>query len=305
MKREVQLFIEGQRVELFKDEQISINLSVQNISDLDKTFTDFTQSFSVPASPSNNQIFRHFYNSSVSFYNGTNTINPNIRRGAIIEIDNTHFRRGVISLEKANIENNQPYSYSITFYGELVSLKDTFKELKFIDLDWSSLAFDYTYQNVKDRITDGLTDYNVRYPLIAGQRHWQYNNPTTPAENIDTPAGAIIWSNLFPAVKLSAILEVIEENFNINFQGGILNEERFKKAYMYFKNKDNVSYISPPVKLLFTSYQFGNNTPVPAPFQINENNGSVEGTWSANSATGTIQYNYVQSLGLLKVTIDS
>ena len=41
MKRQVQLFIEGQRVELFKDEQISINLSVQNISDLDKTFTDF------------------------------------------------------------------------------------------------------------------------------------------------------------------------------------------------------------------------------------------------------------------------
>lgn len=297
MKRQVQLFIEGQRVELFKDEQISINLSVQNISDLDKTFTDFTQSFSVPASPSNNQIFRHFYNASVSFYNGTNATNPNIRRGAVIEIDNTHFRRGVVSLEKANIENSVPYSYSLTFYGELVSLKDTFRELKFIDLDWSSLAFDYTYQNVKERITNGVTDYKVRYPLIAGQRHWQYNNPQTPAENINTPAGAIIWSNLFPAVKLSAILEVIEENFNINFQGGFINEDRFKKAYMYFKNKDNVSYISPPVKLLFTSYQFGNNTPVPAPFQINEANGTIEGTWSADSSTGVIQYNYFQTAG--------
>ena len=49
MKRTVQLFIEGERVELFNDEQISINLSVQNITDLSKTFTDFTQSFQVPA----------------------------------------------------------------------------------------------------------------------------------------------------------------------------------------------------------------------------------------------------------------
>lgn len=149
MKRQVQVFIEGQRVDLFDDEQISINLSVQSISDLDKTFTDFTQSFSVPASGSNNKLFRHFYNAAVSFFDGTNTINPNIRRGAVIEIDNTHFRRGVISLEKANIENNVPYSYTITFYGDLVSLKDTFRELKFIDLDWSSLGFDYTYQKRK------------------------------------------------------------------------------------------------------------------------------------------------------------
>ena len=239
MKRTVQLFIEGERVELFNDEQISINLSVQNLTDLSKTFTDFTQSFQVPASPANNKIFKHFYTSAVSFFDGPNTINPNLRRFAILEIDNTFFRRGSVSLEKANIQKSQVYSYTITFYGDLVSLKDTFKELKFIDLDWSTLGFAYEYSEIKNRLTDGTTDYDVRFPLISGQRYWQYNNPQTPDENIDTSNGAILWTELFPAVKLKAILNVLETNFNITFQGGFLQDEKFTKAYMLFKNKDN------------------------------------------------------------------
>ncbi len=45
MKRIVGLFIEGVQVELFNDEQINVTSSVQNISDISKVFTDFSQSF--------------------------------------------------------------------------------------------------------------------------------------------------------------------------------------------------------------------------------------------------------------------
>ena len=55
--RSVQVYIEGQRLELFQDEQIQVNSSVQNIADISKVFTDFSQSFTVPASSHNNAIF--------------------------------------------------------------------------------------------------------------------------------------------------------------------------------------------------------------------------------------------------------
>jgi hypothetical protein len=61
MNRIVGVFIEGVQVELFNDEQINVTSSVQNISDISKVFTDFSQSFTVPASPHNNEIFEHFY----------------------------------------------------------------------------------------------------------------------------------------------------------------------------------------------------------------------------------------------------
>ena len=121
MKRRVIILVEGQRLELFDDEQITINSSIQNISDISKIFTDFSQSFTVPASPTNNEIFQHFYNSEVLESNG-NITNPQLRRKAIIEIDGIEFRRGKIQLEKSDIKNGKPYSYTCTFYGELVSL---------------------------------------------------------------------------------------------------------------------------------------------------------------------------------------
>ena len=41
MKREVQLFISDTRVDLFKDETISITDTIQNVSDISKIFTHF------------------------------------------------------------------------------------------------------------------------------------------------------------------------------------------------------------------------------------------------------------------------
>ena len=60
--QKLQLFISGTRVDLFKDESVSITQTIQNIRDIAKIFTEFTQTFTVPASKTNNILFRHYYN---------------------------------------------------------------------------------------------------------------------------------------------------------------------------------------------------------------------------------------------------
>ena len=69
MNREVQIYIEGivpntvsggfnyDKIDLFKDENINVSSSIQNIQDLSKVYTDFSQSFTVPATSNNNKIF--------------------------------------------------------------------------------------------------------------------------------------------------------------------------------------------------------------------------------------------------------
>ena len=52
---------EPHRIELFNDETISVTSSIQDINDISKIFTDFSQSFTVPATPYNNKIFKHWY----------------------------------------------------------------------------------------------------------------------------------------------------------------------------------------------------------------------------------------------------
>ena len=60
--QKLQVYIEGTRIDLFKDESVSMTQSIQNVKDLSKIFTEFTQSFTIPASKSNNKIFKHYYN---------------------------------------------------------------------------------------------------------------------------------------------------------------------------------------------------------------------------------------------------
>ena len=61
----LQLYIEGEQVEMFKDESVSLTQTIQNVKDISKIFADFSKTFTVPASKNNNKIFQHYYNYAV------------------------------------------------------------------------------------------------------------------------------------------------------------------------------------------------------------------------------------------------
>ena len=87
------LLTSSERLELFDDEQIQVTSTVQNVQDISKTFTDFSQSFTIPANDHNNQILQHFYQSDVN-----SLIDYNFRLDSFIEIDLTFFRRGKLQI---------------------------------------------------------------------------------------------------------------------------------------------------------------------------------------------------------------
>lgn len=249
--RQIQVYIEGHKLELFQDEQIQINSSVQNIADISKVFTDFSQSFTVPASTVNNAIFEHFYQSDVD-----STIDHNIRRSALIEIDLTTFRRGKIQIEKANIKNGLAENYQITFYGEIRTLKDAFGEDKINQLDLTSLEFAYTATNIYNRITDLATDFDVRYPLIANNRLWTYK---AGGEDVTTTSKAIRYDELFPAVKVSKLFEAIENQYGLTFQGTFLSDPRFTNVFLYGKNTIDYQFITETKEIDFISKSTNND----------------------------------------------
>tara|TARA_R110001632_G_scaffold40161_1_gene100453 strand:+ start:3092 stop:5485 length:2394 start_codon:yes stop_codon:yes gene_type:complete len=237
--RTVQVYIEGQRLELFKDEQISVTSIQQNVQDISKVMTDFSQSFSVPATPSNNAIFQHFYQNDVQ-----STIDHNIRRDAYIEIDLTTFRRGKMSLEKSEVKNNEAYSYQITFYGDITSLKDKFGDDKLQDLTLLNLyTHNYTGLEIKDRIIDGTTNYVIRYPLIFN-RDITYGNGGSTDINPATGTGSVIWNELFPAIRLAALFGAIQGKYGVTFNGTFLTDKRFQNAYLYCKNAEDFTFVT-------------------------------------------------------------
>lgn len=243
----------ARRIELFEDEKISINSSVQNASDISKVYTDFSQSFTVPASDRNNKIFSHWYENSID-----GGYDARKRKKAYIELDTIPFRNGNIQLEKATIKNGMPENYTITFFGSLVSLKDTFAGKKLSELDYTPYSILYDSAAVIDRVADGVNN-DVKFPLISSNRVWQDTGTT---ENITTSGGAILTNELFPALRVSKIFEAIETNYGINLTGNFLTDPRFTRAFLWLKNADTFVAKSNDLQFDYISYNFGGQYPV-------------------------------------------
>ncbi len=127
MIRTIQLYIGNDRVDLFKDENISITDSIKNAKDISKVFTTFSQQFTVPASKTNNRIFKHYYNFDIDSPYDFDAREKKVGR---IELNHLPFKDGRIKLDGVNLRDNKPYSYRITFYGSVVDLKDLIGEDK-------------------------------------------------------------------------------------------------------------------------------------------------------------------------------
>jgi hypothetical protein len=238
----------AKRIELFNDEKISVTSSVQDIADVSKAKTDFTQSFTIPASTTNNEIFKHWYESSLD-----GGFDHRVKYNGYIEVDTRTFREGAFALNDVKYKDNMVDSYSIVFYGKAKNIKDILKEDKLANLDFSSLNHTYNSTEVINRITSSTA--GVAYPLFAHDRIYDYNNASS--NDITTNAGSIKFNSLFPAVPLSFILQKISDTYDLNFTGAFLNYPQFTKLWMLFKNSETFSEKLTPLRVNFTSKSAG------------------------------------------------
>lgn len=245
----------ARRIELFSDEKISVTSSVQDIADISKTFTDFSQSFTVPATPHNNAIFKHWYDNDVD-----NAFDARTRKDGFIELDTIPFRLGKFQLEKAQIKNGELDNYQITFFGSVVSLKDKFNSLNLKDLDFAALDFNYTGFTVKDRV-EGMVDSDVKFPLISSKNAWNWDTGGTVEADWDISKSAtpIYHTDLFPAVRLKALFDIIADQIGVTFNEYLLDEDnflkqpKFNRAFLWFKNNNDLEKRFAPTQINFNT----------------------------------------------------
>lgn len=223
--QQIQLYINGQRVDMFKDESIQLTSSIQNVRDIGAVFTDYTQTFTIPASKTNNKIFKHYEDSDID-----NGYDGRFRVDAKIELNHRPFRSGKIKLNSVNIERNAPKSYNVTFYGSIVNLKDLVGDDKLDSLTWLR-NFNETYnetqvkdilQNGKDVVVDGVTYPDaITVPLVTHSQRLYYdtNEDIAGTGNLadnGTANHGVDWTQLKPAIKLYIIVKAIEKKYNID-----------------------------------------------------------------------------------------
>ena len=232
----VDLYINGQKADLFQDESIEMNLSVQNVNDISKVFGDYSKSFSIPASVANNAIFKHYYNVDIS-----GSFDALVRIDAFIEINNNLYKNGTLELETVQMQGGEPYSYQVGFYSRVTSLKDSFGEDKLNDLDLSAYNHTYSDTNIETGINSYVsgTSSSIIYPLISPVANWYYNSsnsdhtPSNIYHKNGHPEHGVFYYDLKPAIKLQKIVDAIETKYGIEFQSDFFDSADFGKLFMW------------------------------------------------------------------------
>lgn len=214
----VQLYIGSERIELFDDESVVLTQSIQNVKDISKIFTDFTRTFSVPATAKNNKVFKHFYNSTI-----TNTFDARSKVDATIELNHLKFRSGKVKLNGVDLKNNKPSLYKITFFGNTVSLKDTLGEDKLGSLsslnDYNKI---YNAASIKSSLQANPSSNDVIAPLITHTKRLTYNSLITNNDegNLHYDSSnvhGVTWSDLKYAIRVDKVIQAIANKYGINF----------------------------------------------------------------------------------------
>ena len=225
-----------QEVDLFEDETITVTSKIKDIRDIAKIFTDFSQSFTLPASKKNNKIFKHFYNYNIS----VGAFDARKKVDAIIDVNYIPFREGKVFLNGVKMKDNVPISYNVTFFGNTVTLKDLFGDDELSQLSYlDQWTHPYGSNDVKTGLTTGVlvsgapsaSVTDIIYPLISHTKRLYFNSDDNHSANTivgdlsyfdqqsHSPYVALEYTDLKPAIKVTRILEAIEDKYDIEFNG--------------------------------------------------------------------------------------
>ena len=236
------IYIGNDRLDLFKDENIELSSSVANINDITKNTTDYTKSFTVPATHNNNKIFKHYYDANID-----NAFDARIKHNGRIELDGLPFKFGKWKLEKVDIRKGNPYAYTINFFGNLVSLKDKLKNYELKDLNLSAYNHTYNSSNVKTGLTSSLFSGAIVYNLFSKKqlyyRSGSENINTSTLANIAYTGGAntgVNWDLLRPSIRLIKIIEAIETDFNLTFTRDFFGTTEFQNLFLWVNNSNDL-----------------------------------------------------------------
>ena len=242
------------RVDLMEEDLITLTQVIQDIKSIDKVFTDYSRTFNLPASKTNNKIFKYWYNPDVEGFD--NQIMANAR----IELNHFAFKEGKIRLESVTIKHGEPSLYKITFFGNAVTLNDLIGEDKLNNLKWlNNFNHQASNANVKNGLELGLNftidsvSYPdaIIYPLIAHSQQYIYDDTSNHDSGLNISYGntanrgkrGVFPEDLKPAILIKHIIKAIEQQYSLTFKTGeFFDSTHVSNLYMWLhRNKGNIA----------------------------------------------------------------
>lgn len=230
------LEIDNTALETFSDESIVLTRKAADVSDLAAPFGDFTQSFDLPATDTNNKVFSHYYDIDI-----VDVFNPHVKVEARLMENTLEITSGVIELVDVTFKDGQPLAYQVVFYGTARGLSAAFGDDTLRDLDLSAYNHIVSEANVTNSWAGTLLSGNIVYPLIdyhAGVV-WGTSNANVPT-NIGIFGRGFSLDEMRPAIKVKALAEACAAHIGYTLGEGLLDDTYFTNLYVLPMNAGGI-----------------------------------------------------------------
>jgi hypothetical protein len=238
--------IDGQVIcDLYEDEDIPLSLSIDDFKNVAEQVKSYSKDFNLPATKRNNRIFDQMY--EVTRADDKKVFNPYVKTQCVLKQDGFILFEGYLRLIDVKDKEGE-ISYNVNLYSEVVALADVLKDRTFSELDFTELAHDYNYTEIRNSwqgqltvaplpITSfanntgvaGATTTNVlKYPFI------DWNHQISPNTTTSFPVLSNLETAFRPCIRLKYLIQNIFAATQFNWESNFFDSADFDKLYMDF-----------------------------------------------------------------------
>ena len=258
--------VDGQVIcDLYKDQSIPLNLSIDNFKNVDEKIASYSKSFMLPNTKRNNVIFSHYFDVTRTQNHDPYVFNAYAKTRAKIKDDGILIFEGWMKLINVQEKDGQ-VSYNVNLYSEPTTFCDYLKKRKLSDLNLDELAHDYDFDNITDSWTSawnpgiqlhnplapnspaiisdfaynsGITDrtYVIKYPMVNWMGMYQVADFTAIGPPAYPSLGFISFGleSLFrPWVSAKYLLDKMFNDTPFTYESQFLDSAKFRKLFMDF-----------------------------------------------------------------------
>lgn len=239
-----EIYIEGQRLDLYNDIQAEFTYSIDDVKDFSSRNTAFSKTIVIPGSANNNKLLGHIFElTSANPYDptgdnvGTN-FNAAVAAECKVYVDNIQIFKGVIRMLEI-VMDKRGYEYECAVFGELGGFVSAIGNHKLEDLDFSTYNHVWNITNIQNSWNNtAATGYY--YPLI------DYGTVSTNKHDYDVKA-------LRPALHVREYIDKIITGSGYTYQSEFFDSNLFKRLIIPQNMRDLMKTSSQPLLATISS----------------------------------------------------
>ena len=174
-------------VDLYENENISLNYSFNDIKDLTPR-GNYSRTFRIPFTETNAKIFGFIQENTFQF----SGFNPKRKINASITVDTIPIIDGYVQFKAAYTTNGEVTDLEIVFFGNVVDFFKTIGDADFKNYIAGELQTDFDFVVSYDTITDFNTTDDVYLGLTDKGQNWVMNVSDSGTRNIMSELASVV-----------------------------------------------------------------------------------------------------------------